>query len=260
MGGVFGIRFSTEDKESLVSSVVDGPVPQGGGLRMVATANIDHVVNLLRDRRFRVAYRSAWATTADGAPVALYARWRGAGVPGRVAGPDLFAALMPALVAGRHRPFFVVSRDRTGVLLRQYLEARGFAADAIGIVCPPFGFERDDAYSSTLARQIREHGTTHLVMGVGSPKSEVWLYDHARALGDCYGFGIGAGIDYFVGTEARAPQWMQAIGLEWLWRVLCEPRRLARRYFVDAMLFPVAIMRDATGNWQRDESTATVSR
>jgi N-acetylglucosaminyldiphosphoundecaprenol N-acetyl-beta-D-mannosaminyltransferase len=53
---------------------------------------------------------------------------------------------------------------------------------------------------------------------------------------------------------------MQAIGLEWLWRVLCEPRRLARRYLVDAMLFPVAIMRDATGNWQRDESTATVSR
>ena len=260
MGGVFGIKFSAADKGSLVSSVTDDAGPSGSGLRMVATANIDHVVNLLRDRRFRIAYRSAWATTADGAPVALYARWRGADLPGRVAGPDLFAALMPALAADRHRPFFVVSRERTGALLRQWLEARGFAAEAIGVVCPPFGFERDEAYSSELARHIREHGTTHLFMGVGSPKSEIWLFDHAGELGDCYGFGIGAGIDYFVGTETRAPQWMQAFGLEWLWRVLCEPRRLARRYLVDAMLFPVAIMRDATGRWQPDEPTTTLSR
>lgn len=260
MGGVFGIRFSTADKDSLVSSVVRDAVPAGGGLRMVATANIDHIVNLLRDRRFRDAYRTAWATTADGAPVALYARWRGAGVPGRVAGPDLFAALMPALAAGRHRPFFVVSRERTGALLRQWLEGRGFATDSIGVVCPPFGFERDSAYSSALARDIREHGTTHLFMGVGSPKSEVWLCDHANELGDCYGFGIGAGVDYFVGTEARAPFWMQACGLEWLWRVLCEPRRLARRYLVDALLFPVAVMRDATGNWRPDEPTTTLLR
>jgi N-acetylglucosaminyldiphosphoundecaprenol N-acetyl-beta-D-mannosaminyltransferase len=256
---VFGIRFSTEDKDSLVASVLQEDVPAGGGLRMVATANADHVVNLLRNQHFRVAYRTAWATTADGAPVALYARWRGAGVPGRVPGRDLFAALMPGLVTERHRPFFVVSRERTGVLLQNWLVARGFAVDAIGIDCPPFGFEKDAAYSADLAERIREHGTTHLFMGVGSPKSEIWLFEHSHLLGDCYGFGVGTGIDYFVGTEAQAPGWMHANGLEWLWRVWCEPRRLARRYLVDAMLFPVAVMRDVTGNWLPDEPTTTLS-
>ena len=250
MTEVFGIDFTTRDQRSLVALLSREPVAAGSGLAMVVTANIDHVVNLLRNAHFRQAYSSASVATADGVPVALYARLRGAGLPGRIAGPDLFANLMPALESDAHRPFFVVSRDETGERLRDYLVGeRGFAGDAVGVVCPPFGFEKDRAYSAGLAERIRAHGTTHLFMGVGSPKSEVWLYDWADALGDCYGFGIGAGIDYFVGTEARAPQWMQTLCLEWFWRVVCEPRRLARRYLVDALLFPVAIARDLTGQW-----------
>ncbi len=250
MAEVFGIDFSNRGMDSLVQLLMREPVPPGSGPSMVVTANIDHVVNLLRDGRFRTAYRSAKLATADGFPVALYARLRGADLPGRVPGPDLFAAMMPQFDQRRHRPFFVVSRAQTGEKLRAWLVDRGFAPEAVGAVCPPFGFEKDQAYSAALARQIREHGTTHLVMGVGSPKSELWLYDWRQALGDCYALGIGAGIDFFVGTEVRAPQWMQAVGLEWFWRMAREPRRLAKRYAMDALLFPLAVFRDATGRWE----------
>jgi N-acetylglucosaminyldiphosphoundecaprenol N-acetyl-beta-D-mannosaminyltransferase len=259
MAEVFGIDFSAQDKDQLVELLTRKPVPAGSGLAMVVTANIDHVVNLLRDAQFRTAYGTAKVATADGFPVAVYAKLRGVDLPGRVAGPDLFAAMMPALVPGRHRPFFVVSREGTGAKLRDYLVCRGFAPEDVGIVCPPFGFERDQAFSQALAWQVRAHGTTHLVMGVGSPKSELWLHEWRDDLGDCYAMGIGAGIDFFVGTEVRAPAWMQTIGMEWLWRLLREPRRLGRRYLVDGLLFPVAVLRDLSGRWQSAERRGSLA-
>jgi N-acetylglucosaminyldiphosphoundecaprenol N-acetyl-beta-D-mannosaminyltransferase len=259
MPAVFGIEFSPHDKESLVRDLTRTPVRAGTGLSLVVTANTDHIVNLLRNERFRAAYRSAKVATADGAPVALYARLRGAGVPGRVAGSDVFPAVMGALTAERHRPFFIVSREAAGQRLRQWLGARGFAQTMVGIDCPPFGFELDDEYSARLARQVREHRTTHLFLGVGSPKSEIWLDDWSHALGDCYGLAVGAGIDFFVGTEVRAPAWMQTIGMEWVWRLLREPRRLGRRYLVDGLLFPVAVLRDASGRWQAAERRSSLA-
>lgn len=252
MAEVFGIDFSPLDKDQLVDVLTREPLATGSGLAMVVTANIDHVVNLLYDRRFRQAYGAAKIATADGFPVAVYAKMRGVRMPGRVAGPDLFASLMPAFVPGRHRLFFVVSRDDTGAKLRDYLIGRGFAASAVDVVNPPFGFEHDEQFSERLSEQIRKHGTTHLLMGVGSPKSEMWLHAQRHALGDCYALGIGAGIDFFVGSEARAPNWVQALCLEWFWRMAREPKRLAPRYLRDAILFPKAVWRDLIGGWALD--------
>ena len=245
---VFGIRFSALDAAGLVAALA-GPVAPGSGVRLVATANLDHVVQLRRNARFRRAYAGAFAATADGAPVALYARLRGVRIPGRVAGVDLFERLMAALRPGVHRPFFLVGHEATGAGLRAWLEARGFAAEAIATFCPPFGFERDEAGSARLAAAIRAHGTTHLVLGVGAPKSEIWVDSWRGELGDCCALAVGAGLDFFLGRLSRAPLWMQRLGLEWLWRLGLEPRRLWRRYAVDAWSFPLAVVADLSGGW-----------
>lgn len=241
---VFGVSFSPLDTVQLADLLAREAVGENEGARLIVTTNADHIVQISQNREFREACVNAWAATADGAPVYLYAKWRGASLPGRVPGPDLFAQLMHKLVPGQHRLFFVVSNRKTGQLLQGWLSSRGFEDRALQFVCPPFGFEKDEVYSAELTQSIREHGTTHLIMGVGAPKSEVWVYRNRQMLGNCYALGIGAGVDFFVGVETRAPAWMRRIGMEWFWRFLREPRRLFRRYFITSWKIWPAVLAD----------------
>lgn len=244
MTAVFGISFSPMSKPELVDQIADVPVPPGTGPRMLVTTNLDHVVQLQRQEAFREAYASAWTATADGTPVFLYAKLRGGRAPTRVTGAGLFADLMPRLSPDRHRCFFVASSEETAAKLRAFLEARGFPPSSIDHEVPPYGFEGDVAYSEWLSARIGLHRPTHLFLGVGAPKSEIWAYRHRESLGDCYVLPVGAGLDFFAGRQRRAPEWVQAAGCEWLWRVGQDPRRLFKRYFVDSWLFLEAIRRD----------------
>ena len=100
-----------------------------------------------------------------------------------------------------------------------------------------FGFEKDALRTSEMLQQIRAVATTHLFFGVGAPKSELWMQKHRQQLTGMYGFGFGAGLDFFAGTAKRAPQWVQRVNMEWAWRLFSNPRRLAKRYLVDSWSF-----------------------
>jgi N-acetylglucosaminyldiphosphoundecaprenol N-acetyl-beta-D-mannosaminyltransferase len=243
---VFGIDFSSLGLQEAAGRLVTETIPQNEGARIVVTTNLDHVVHLTRNAVFREICSKAWLATADGWPVYLYARLRGSHLPSRVPGPDLFRIMMHGMRPEKHRPFFMVSNMKTGTLLREWLLSQGFDASAVGLACPPFGFEKDEAYSRDLVNQVKAHNATHLVMGVGAPKSELWIYKYQQELGDCYAMGIGAGVDFFVGIEKRAPKWMRRMGMEWLWRFLREPRRLFKRYFISPWRVLIAAYYDLT--------------
>jgi N-acetylglucosaminyldiphosphoundecaprenol N-acetyl-beta-D-mannosaminyltransferase len=246
MASVFGIEFSPCSESELVAQMTRGTIPKGTGVRMVVTANLDHIVQLSGDPDFRAAYRHAWAATADGVPVYVYARLRGAAPPERVAGANLVKSLLPVLDPKRDRLFFVASDVATTERLARYFSNRGFPPESIDWVVPPWGFEHDGDYSEWLVNRIRERGTTHLMFGVGSPKSEIWMDRHCDRLGDCYALSVGASLEFFVATKSRAPVWMQKAGLEWSWRLAQEPRRLWRRYLIGGWRFLGAIRNDLT--------------
>jgi len=231
---VLGTEFSLLNRDRLVERMLRDLVPKGDGARMVVTANLDHLSNLARCARFRQAYANVWTATADGMPVFLYTWLRGAGTPERITGADLFADLMTKMVPGVGVPFFVVGKVETGEILKARLIERGFAPESVAFVCPDFGFEDDSVASKALAQRIRNHGTTHLFFGLGAPKSEIWIHEHRSCLGDLYALSVGASLDFYVGQRKRAPVWMQESGLEWAWRVMQEPRRLFRRYFIES--------------------------
>lgn len=253
---IFGLEFSPMTQTELAAKVSREPLVKGAGPRSIHTANLDHIVQLRRNPRLRQAYDKAWAVTADGMPVFLYAKARGARLRMRVTGADLFGDILALLDPWNHRCFFVASSAETGRGLVAWLTRRGFSRTSADFIVPPRGFENDTAYSSDLARRIRAHGTTHLFLGVGAPKSEIWVNEHRDVLGDCYVLSAGAGLDFFAGTERRAPRVLRDVGLEWLWRFSHDPARLFRRYFVDSWSFIAAIAEDLAprGVLQRRET------
>jgi len=244
-----GVRFSPYDLETLADRLTQEGIAPGEEAHLVFTANLDHIVQLHKkwNAAFRMAYQRAKTITADGMPVYMYARLRGVRLRGRVTGSDLLPALIDRLSIDRHRPFFVTSDRETASRVTALLTERGFDGGAIATVVPPFAFEHDVDYSMCLARQIKAHETTHLIFGVGAPKSEVWLDRHRPYIGPCYALSIGASANFLVGTAKRAPRWMRGVGLEWCWRFYFEPRRLFRRYFIDSWQFLAAIKADLSG-------------
>lgn len=247
---IFGIRFSPVTTDDLVRALTGPPIPEREGPRVIVTANLDHIVQLSRNEAFRASYDRAWVVTADGMPVLLYAKLKRADLAVRVTGADLFAALLPALSPERHRCFFVAGAPETADRLADYLVSRGFERDAIAIEVPPFRFEEDVAFSAELAERIRAHHTSHLFVGVGAPKSEVWTDRYRDQLGDCYVLNCGAALDFFAGTKQRAPVVMRRAGMEWLWRFGQEPQRLYRRYFVQSWLFLGEVAKDLASSYR----------
>jgi N-acetylglucosaminyldiphosphoundecaprenol N-acetyl-beta-D-mannosaminyltransferase len=232
------------NRRQIVQLILEAETQAETGVRLVVTANVDHVAYLRRNGRFRNAYNQAWLATADGTPVFLYARLHGVTVPERVTGIDLFPDLINALTPGTHRLYFVVGKHGTAEKLMERLKTRGFSRDQIGINVTPLGFEDDASYGERLAQEIRQRATTHLFFGVGAPRSEIWIHEHREQLGSLYAFGFGSALDYYAGTARQIPRILRALGLGWLWRVANEPKRLLRRYIVNFWRFAGAVVDD----------------
>jgi len=237
---MFGFEFSSLDLDSTASLILHHRREKREAMKLLVTANVDHVANIRRREALRSAYSRAWLRTADGFPVYLYGRLKGLAGVERVTGADLFAALWPAIATTGHRPFLVVPDHSTGDLLA----ARSSAPGNVRYAVPAFGFEHDGALSSELLDEIRAHETTHLFMGVGSPKSEEWADAHRCRLEGVLVCCFGAGLEYVAGTRKRAPAALRRMGAEWLWRVTADPKRLFRRYFIDSRYFIGAVLDD----------------
>lgn len=233
---VAGLRFCLLAQNEIVQGLKQ-VTPPHEPLRLVVTTNVDHMVTMRRQHEFKHACTNAWLVTADGFPVVRLLKSLGIATPGRITGADLFPAILAALTPGQHAPFFVCANEATADYLRQWLAQQGYSTPRERVLVPKFGFEKDSVYSNEMLKKITAMGTTHLFFGVGAPKSELWMQRYREQLSGMYGFGFGAGLDFFAGTAKRAPQWVQRVSLEWLWRLLSDPRRLARRYLIDSWAF-----------------------
>jgi len=122
------------------------------------------------------------------------------------------------------------------------------AVRVVGTYSPPIGFERDAVENEGILERIADARPDVLVVGLGAPKQELWVHQHREKLAAKVALCVGATIDFLAGEKARAPRWMQRVGLEWFYRVASEPKRLAARYARDAWIFPRLLAREW---WQR---------
>jgi len=157
----------------------------------------------------------------------------------RVAGSDLVPALFDSAPETKPLRIFLLGAapgvaDRAaGNIRRQWP-----GVEVIGTYSPPLGFERDERENESILQMIAAAKPDVLVVGLGAPKQELWVHKHHNRLAAKVALCVGATIDFLAGERSRAPLWMQSVGLEWLYRVASEPRRLATRYAKDAVIFP----------------------
>jgi N-acetylglucosaminyldiphosphoundecaprenol N-acetyl-beta-D-mannosaminyltransferase len=200
-----------------------------------ACANPHSLVIARRDPSFRAALDAASAVVADGVGCRWGSALSGVAVGPRITGFDFFLAIMSGLDARRGRAFFFGSTDSTLCLIRQRC-ARDFPHVAVGTLSPPFG-SWPDPENQRMLGEIRAFQPDVLWVGMTAPKQEKWVAAHGGALPVPVIASIGAVFDYYAGVVYRAPGWVCQLGLEWLYRLPWEPRRLWRRTFISAPAF-----------------------
>lgn len=209
----------------------------------VATLNLDHMVKLGRDPAFAAAYRAQTHVVADGNPVVWLSRRAGRPVA-LVPGSELIAPLA-ALAARLGVPVGLYGSDQATLdLAAERLMATHPGLAVPARIAPAFGFDPDGPVAAADLARLQAAGARLVFLALGAPKQER-LAARGRALTPALGFvSIGAGLDFIAGTQRRAPPLVRRLALEWLWRMLGNPRRLARRYWECFVILPGAA-RDA---------------
>jgi exopolysaccharide biosynthesis WecB/TagA/CpsF family protein len=234
------VRITHADRVALLAAVADR-LAAGRGFAL-ATINLDHLVKLRGDAAFRRAYAAQDMVVADGNPVVWLSRLAGRPV-GLVPGADLVLPLVRAAVAAG-RPVAIVGATEgalQGAVAHLAVAVPGFRAGPL--IAPPRGFDPEGPEARAILGRVAAAGPCLCLVALGAPKQER-LAALGRGLAPQAGFaGIGAGVDFLSGVQARAPGWLRAVALEWLWRMLREPRRMVPRYAACAAILPVEAAR-----------------
>lgn len=210
----------------------------------VCFTNVHAVVEGRKKAALQKATNGSFLSMADGKPVYWVGRLKGARGIGHSPGPDFFRAAVSRHPQRKH--FFYGSRPETLARLEAALRQDVPGIQICGLLSPPFR-ELNPEDLEEHYETIRSSGAEYVWVGLGAPKQELWMSEASRHLPRCVLLGVGAAFDFHAGTVRRAPAVWGTLGLEWLYRLFQEPRRLWRRYLVTNSLFVAYLIGDALG-------------
>ena len=196
--------------------------------------NVDKLVKASRDPALRRIINACALVNVDGMPVVWASRLLGTPLKERVAGIDLFMALMERAAQCGWRVFLLGAQEEVVAGVAQLYRGK---LPALTICGWRNGYWQGAAEEAQVAAQIRSSRADLLFVAISSPQKEQFLERHQGAMRVPFAMGVGGSFDVVVGKVKRAPRWMQRVGLEWFYRFLQEPRRMFRRYFLDDMAF-----------------------
>lgn len=200
----------------------------------VFTPNADHLIKLQTDYEFYRAYQDVDYKVCD-SKVLVYASYLlGTPIQEKISGSDLFPAFYTYYGNDPSVKIFLLgAAPGIAEIAKRRINAKVGRDIVVAAHSPSYGFEKNEAECSAIVEMIKQSGATVLAVGVGAPKQEKWIMQYKDQLPQIKTFlAIGATIDFEAGNVARSPRWMSDAGLEWLYRILCEPKRLWKRYLV----------------------------
>lgn len=195
----------------------------------VATLNLDHIVKLRESEEFRRAFAAQDLVTADGNPIVWMSRLARKPVK-LIPGSDAILPLARIAAATNTAIALIGTTDATLEIAALHLEKTVPGLKVVCKIAPPMGFEPEGELARTYLHQMRDSGAEFCFVALGSPKGETFAAFGRTVLPNAGFASIGAGLDFIAGSQVRAPRWVRRLALEWLWRALLSPRRLAPRY------------------------------
>ena len=196
----------------------------------ICVSNVHTTVTAWKDEAYRTVQNGGILAIPDGGPLSSTGRRRGFEKMQRVTGPDYMLKAIELGLSHGWRHYFYGSTPETLEKMEKILREKYPAIRIAGMYSPPFralSAEEDGA----IVEKINETAPDFVWVGLGAPKQEIWMHDHQGRVQGLM-VGVGAAFDYTAGNISRAPQWMQKHNLEWLYRLMQDPKRLFKRYFV----------------------------
>ena len=226
---VFGIPYVVGDLSAASAELVE-KASSAERPYLVAHSDVHVLTRILGEEEYGVGVRTFDYICPDGMPIVWLMRRKGAAAQ-RLAGPDVMARMWDCGRSCGIRHFLLGGTEETCDLLRKKMEERFPGVQIVGHFCPPMGVWPDGT-DELMIKKIRESGANCVWVGLGCPKQERWLYSHRGQLPPAVYFGVGAAFNFHAGLVKLAPEWVRSHGLEWAYRICCEPRRLLKRYLV----------------------------
>ena len=234
-GRHYSIKINTPTLAQLESSVKER-LTTGKGFAL-ATMNVDHLVKLSRSQDFAAAYAKHDLIVADGNPVVWVAKLGGDPVD-LITGSDQVVP-MTRWATETQTPIALVGStnealEKAAHGLRQTVPG----ANIVACISPPFGFDPTGELADDILAEVYQSGARLCFLALGAPKQEIFAARGYEAYPSIGFASIGAGLDFIAGNQKRAPKWVRKIAMEWLWRMLSNPKRLAKRYLDCAVVLP----------------------
>ena len=238
---ILGVNIAVTNMQETVN-LIEAQIEDLQG-KFICLSNVHTTVMAQEDEEYRKVQNSAFLALPDGSPLALVQRIRGYKEAEQVPGPDLMPALWKATENTGISHYFYGSSQETIDRLKAELEKKYPGLAIAGMESPPFRplTEEEDREA---VRRINASGASVVWVGLGAPKQEKWMYAHQGKI-NALMLGVGAGFDFHAGTVRRAPAWMRSHYLEWLYRLIQDPKRLWKRYVGTNAKFLLLSVKDA---------------
>lgn len=241
---VLGVGVSSIDM-GIALDTVDGWIARRES-NYVTVTGVHGVMESQWDEDLRRIHNRAGLVTPDGRPLVWLGRYNGNKNVDQVCGTNLMLAICEKSRAKGYRHYLYGGNEGVPELLKSKLEEKFPEINVVGTFSPPFRPLNDDE-DEKIINTINEANPDIVWVGISTPKQERWMAEHVERLDAPVLIGVGAAFDFNSGLKKRAPVWMQKCGLEWLFRLLAEPRRLWRRSLRNNPLFILMILKQVLG-------------
>ena len=203
----------------------------------IVTPNVDHIVKLESNELLKASYSEADLILTDGKPLVWASKIYRKPIKEKISGSDLFPELCKLAAEKHYSMFFLGAKEGVAARAAENLKIKYPGLEVVGCYAPPWGFEKDSTELDKIEKMIKDAKPHILILALGCPKQEIFAHQFRNRFNVPVSLCLGATLDFSAGRVKRAPRWMANVGLEWLFRLCQEPKRMFKRYVLEDWKF-----------------------